>query len=84
MSSFFMSIIAAKARWAAALSGELIISPMAAGTICHETPNLSVSQPHATSAPPCDSFCHRSSSLKVPVRSQKKPALTAATAAGLR
>src|SRR5262249_42901977 len=33
----------------------------AVGTICHETPNLSVSQPHCTFAPPAESFSQYSS-----------------------
>src|SRR5918911_267494 len=31
------------------------ISPKSLGTICHDTPNLSFSQPHCSSSPPSES-----------------------------
>src|SRR4030065_235944 len=39
-------------------SGSVIISPMTAGTICQETPYLSLSQPHSCISPPSESFSH--------------------------
>src|SRR5512134_2413213 len=44
-----------------AASGSLIISMMPEGTICQDTPYLSLSQPHSTSSPPSVSFSHSSS-----------------------
>ena len=38
----------------------LNISIIATGTICHDTPYLSVSHPHCTSLPPSQSPCHKS------------------------
>src|SRR5208282_1474319 len=35
-----------------------IISPKTVGTICHERPYLSFSQPHLPSSPPSESFSH--------------------------
>src|SRR6266571_2314418 len=44
----------------------LISSTKTVGTICHERPNLSLSQPHCTSLPPAESFLqYRSSSVCV-------------------
>jgi hypothetical protein len=40
-------------------SGSDSIWPKATGTICHETPNLSRSQPHRLGSPPSDSFSHK-------------------------
>src|SRR5215203_236887 len=37
-------------------SASVINCPMAAGMTCHETPNLSLSQPHMLSSPPSVSF----------------------------
>src|SRR5262249_37075103 len=36
-----------------------IISIRAVGITCHETPNLSLSQPHWTSSPPAESFVQK-------------------------
>src|SRR5436190_6138833 len=46
--------------FAASLS--LNSSPKTVGTICQETPYLSLSQPHCTSFPPADSFFQNLSS----------------------
>ena len=53
--SFFIFSIAAMTRLD--FSGFLScnIMPKTVGTICHETPNLSSSQPHCTSWPPAAS-----------------------------
>jgi hypothetical protein len=58
MSSFFIRITAAVTRPAFSLSGLLIISLRAVGTICHDTPNLSANHPHclAASSPPSPSL----------------------------
>src|SRR5437763_17143388 len=37
------------------------IWPKADGIICHDSPNLSLSQPHLPFSPPADSFSHSSS-----------------------
>src|SRR2546422_10244534 len=37
------------------------ISPRTVGTICHDTPYLSLSQPHLCFSPPSESFSHNSS-----------------------
>src|SRR5262245_20571229 len=50
-SIFFMSIIASKARLASAPPAA-IASISTRGVICHETPHLSLHQPHALSWPP--------------------------------
>ena len=42
-------------------SGSLSSSPKTEGTICHDRPNLSFSQPHWLSSPPSVSFPHSSS-----------------------
>lgn len=42
-------------------SGSLNISPRAVGMICHETPYLSLSQPHWCFSPPSESLSHSSS-----------------------
>jgi hypothetical protein len=41
-----------------ALSWFSIIWPRTLGTICHDTPNLSVSQPHCWIVPPAESLFH--------------------------
>src|SRR5947209_20403141 len=41
--------------------GSLIISPRTEGTICHDTPNLSLSQPHGCCSPPSDRRSHNRS-----------------------
>jgi hypothetical protein len=58
MSSFFICIMAAMARWDYSDLGSPIRSRMPLGTICHDTPNLSLSQPHcwALGSPPAPSF----------------------------
>ena len=50
MSSFFICIMACIAL------GCLISYIIRVGTICHDRPYLSLSQPHATSVPPAVSF----------------------------
>src|SRR5437867_4033308 len=52
MSILTIFIIASDARLALARSGSAIISPRMVGTICHETPNRSFSQPHCSAEPP--------------------------------
>src|SRR5579872_7627709 len=52
MSSFVIGIIAAITRSFVARSLPLTASSRLSGTICHETPNLSESQPHWLGAPP--------------------------------
>src|SRR5712691_8857301 len=42
-------------------SGSLMRSPRIRGTTCHETPNLSVSQPHTFFSPPAESLSQYSS-----------------------
>src|SRR5437899_12925205 len=37
------------------------ISPKTVGTICHDRPYLSLSQPHCPCSPPSESFSHSSS-----------------------
>jgi hypothetical protein len=58
MSSFFICIMAAMARWDFSDLGSPTRSRMPLGTICHDTPNLSFSQPHcwALGSPPAPSF----------------------------
>lgn len=60
MSSFFIFIIAFIARSAFAVSGSVNISGNTVGTICHDTPYLSLSQPHCCAflPPPAPSFSH--------------------------
>src|SRR5438093_9440489 len=41
--------------------GSLIISPRTEGTICHDTPNLSLSQPQGCCSPPSESCSHNRS-----------------------
>src|SRR2546425_12229888 len=41
--------------------GSLIISPKPEGTICHDTPNLSLSHPQGCFSPPSESPCHNRS-----------------------
>jgi len=50
MSSFFVCSIAAVTLWDFAESGSFIISIRAMGTTCHDTPYLSLSQPHCCAA----------------------------------
>jgi hypothetical protein len=59
MSIFFILSIAAITRCDFAGSLSPISSINAVGTTCHETPNLSLSQPHWTSWPPADSFVQK-------------------------
>jgi len=51
---FFIPSIACIARWALLWSASVIMCMNATGTICHDTPNLSLSQPHccASTGPP--------------------------------
>jgi hypothetical protein len=42
-------------RWAFAWSASVSSSMSTFGTICHDTPNLSFSQPHGPSSPPSES-----------------------------
>jgi hypothetical protein len=51
MSIFFMVIIASNARFASSPPAA-IASVSTRGVICHETPHLSLHQPHALSWPP--------------------------------
>ena len=52
MSSFFIFSIACIARWAFSGSGSSNTSSMPSGTTCHDSPNLSLHQPHCASSPP--------------------------------
>ena len=52
MSIFRICIIASNARLAAARSGSVIALLKAIGVICHDSPHLSLHQPHALSWPP--------------------------------
>src|SRR5512143_1411170 len=52
MSIFFISIIASKARLAAAGSESVIALVSTIGVICQDKPHLSLHQPHALSSPP--------------------------------
>jgi hypothetical protein len=66
MSIFFICIIAARARDAAAVSASLANRGRISGTICHDTPNLSLSQPHMLSLPPSASRAdHRPVGLRL-------------------
>src|SRR5229473_1754010 len=56
MSSLTILSMACMTRCDFAESLLLISSPNTVGTICHDTPNLSLSQPHCTSLPPAESF----------------------------
>jgi hypothetical protein len=58
MSSFFIVIIAEKARCDAALSDVFNSASIGRGTICHDKPYLSVSHPHWLSCPPSVSLRH--------------------------
>ena len=51
-SSFCIWSIASNVRFDFAGSGSPSIRPRAVGTICHDSPNLSFSQPHRLGAPP--------------------------------
>jgi hypothetical protein len=55
MSIFTIFIIASDARLDLARSDEAIISPSTVGTICHDRPNRSLSQPHCSAEPPASS-----------------------------
>ncbi len=61
MSIFFMRSIAVMTRWDFAGSGSMSSSTSTRGTICQETPYLSLSQPHcwAFGSPPADSFVQK-------------------------
>src|SRR6266496_5886702 len=61
MSIFFICSMACMARWDFSGSGSLIISFMAVGMICQDTPYLSFSQPQSPSSPPSLSFSQKSS-----------------------
>jgi len=62
MSIFFIASMAFIAREAFSRSGSASREGSSAGTICHERPKRSSSQPHATSRPPSEvSACHRQS-----------------------
>src|SRR2546430_7067094 len=61
MSIFFICIIAFMTLCDTAGSGSLRSSGSAVGTICHDRPNLSLSQPHICCSPPAESFSHSSS-----------------------
>ena len=52
MSIFVICIIASNARLAAAPQGSVIAYVRAIGVICHDSPHLSLHQPHALSWPP--------------------------------
>jgi hypothetical protein len=52
MSIFPIPIMASNARLAAARSGSVIAAVRARGVICHDSPHLSLHQPHALSWPP--------------------------------
>src|SRR4030095_11230805 len=56
MSSFTILSMACMTRRDFAASLLLNNSPKTTGTICHESPYLSLSQPHWTSLPPAESF----------------------------
>src|SRR6266699_264507 len=61
MSSFFifsMDCITRFAFWGSLSPSSL---PSTVGTICQDSPNLSLSQPHSSLDPPADSLSHRSS-----------------------
>src|ERR1043165_7871807 len=51
-SSFLIVIIACMVRFAFSGSGSVMKLPITAGAICHESPYLSLSQPHWPSCPP--------------------------------
>ena len=62
MSIFFMVIIASNARLAAARFGSAIAAMSARGVICHDSPHLSLHQPHSLSWPPLPTIAfHRRS-----------------------
>src|SRR3989442_14621110 len=48
-------------RFAFSRSLSCSISPKTVGTICHDTPNRSLSHPHCTSWPPAESFSPKES-----------------------
>src|SRR5207247_3958493 len=56
MSSFTIFSIAFMTRCDFLGSRSVNNSVMTVGTICHDSPNLSLSQPHCTSCPPAESF----------------------------
>ena len=58
MSSLFIGMTARMTRPMPAASPLCNIFPMTPGTICQETPNLSVSQPHWPGLPPSQSRSH--------------------------
>jgi hypothetical protein len=53
-----MSIMASKARFAWSPPAD-IASVSVRGAICHDTPHLSLHQPHALSCPPCPTIAFR-------------------------
>src|SRR6266568_3081565 len=55
-SSFTILSMACMTRCDFAASLSLTSLPKTVGTICHESPYLSLSQPHCTSLPPAESF----------------------------
>jgi hypothetical protein len=63
MSIFPISIIASYARFAAAGSGSEMAARTARGVICHDTPHLSLHQPHALSSPPLSTMAFHKRSV---------------------
>ena len=61
MSSLRISSIARITRCERSGSGSMSSSPSTVGTICHDTPNRSSSQPHSPCVPPSDRDSHRPS-----------------------
>jgi hypothetical protein len=61
MSIFFIFNMAAITRCDFSLSGSPSSSGSAVGTICHDRPNLSFSQPQGPSSPPSESLLQKAS-----------------------
>src|SRR6266849_1659982 len=61
MSSFSICSTAFITLFAFSASLSCISLPRTVGTICHDRPYLSLSQPHLPPLPPCESFSHSSS-----------------------
>src|SRR5881396_1718248 len=59
MSSLTILSMACMTRCDFAASLSLNNSPKTVGTICQESPYLSLSQPHCASLPPADNFCQK-------------------------
>src|SRR5213593_1468768 len=59
MSILFIFSIAAMTRFDFSGALSCSISTRTVGTICHDTPNLSLSHPHCTSWPPAESFSQK-------------------------